>query len=117
SLALSAAAIIAIGLCCGCGSATNPSGEDLGATIAVLPVSAPAPPGPKLIHGQANVADAAEGAVPFTLELPPGWAWIDGRAEKIIGPPLTILISLTARELPDDVKRELPAAAARQRLL
>src|SRR6476469_2451796 len=113
-LAVSAIANIAIGLCCGCSSATKPSGDT---AIAVTPVAAPAPPGPKRVHGIAIVADAAEAQIPFTLELPPGWTWTDGLAEKSIGPPLTVVVSVTARELPDDEKRERPTAAARRRLL
>src|SRR6185369_13781066 len=105
-----AAATIAIGLVCGCSSARKPSAEELAAGATITPVSATKPPAPKLIHGKATVADAAEGEVPFTLELPPGWTWTDGLAEKLIGPPLTVLVSVTARELPDDEKRERPAA-------
>jgi hypothetical protein len=115
-LAVSAIANIAIGLCCGCSSGTMPSGEESGATIAVTQTSVPRPQGPKLVRGTVNVADG-DAEVSFTLELPSGWTWTDGQAEKIVGPPLTVLVSVTARQLPDDEKRERPAAAARRRLL
>src|SRR6185369_8141869 len=117
-LVVSADAIIAIVLVCGCSSARKPSAEELAAEATITPVSATKLPAPKLIHGKATVAHAAADAeIPFTLELPPGWTWADGQAEKIIGPPLTVLMTLTARELPDDEKAEQSAAAARQRLL
>src|SRR5262245_3444633 len=102
-LAVSAGVNIAIAFCCGCSSGTRPSGD-----IAVTPTSASQPQGPKLGHGIVNVADG-DAEIPFTLELPPGWTWNDGQAEKAIGPPLTVLVSVAARELPDDEKRERPA--------
>jgi hypothetical protein len=116
SLVLSTVFSIATSLCCGCGSRATLSSDALDPTIAVTQTSAPQPARPKLVHGAINVA-AADTEVPFTLELPPGWTWTDGQAEKIIGPPLTVLVSVTARELPDDEKRERPSAAARRRLL
>ena len=112
-LQLSLVAVIAIQFCCGCGSSTKPSA----ANVAITTVSATKPPGPNRVHGKANVVGVADGEIPFTLELPPGWTWSDGQAEKIISAPLTIVLSLTASELPDDEKAERPAAAARRRLL
>ncbi len=111
SLVLSAAAVVTIQVCCGCSSRAKPPETQ----IAVTPVSAAKPPGPKLVHGKATAGrDGAE--IPFTLELPPGWTWSDGQAEKVISASQTIVLSLTARELPDDEKAERPAAAARRRL-
>jgi hypothetical protein len=115
--ALSAAVLIGIGLCCGCGSETRRSSANFDATIAVTPASVSQPQGPQLVHGNVTVKHSADAVIPFTLELPPGWTWTDGQAEKTIGPPLTVLVSVIARELPDDEQRERPAAAARRRLL
>src|SRR5438105_12090224 len=111
--AWSAIAIVTIGLCCGCSSRAKPPD----AKIAVTPVSTIKPPGPILIHGKANVIGGAGGEIPFTLELPPGWTWSDGQAEKSISSAQTILVTLTASELPDDEKAERPNAAARRRLV
>src|SRR5207248_2364338 len=109
----SAIAIVTIGLCCGCSSRAKPPA----AKIVVTPVSTIKPPGPILIHGNASVLGGAGGEIPFTLELPPGWTWSDAQAEKIISAPQTIVVSLTASELPDDEKAERPNAAARRRLV
>src|SRR5262245_17226146 len=110
-LAISAAANIAIALCCGCGSGTRPSGD-----IAVTRTSASQPQVPKLVRGTAIVAEAAGAEIAFALELPPGWTWNEGQAEKSIGPPLTVLVTVAARQPPDDEQRERSTAAARRRL-
>src|SRR6476620_2266377 len=96
----------------GCSSAKPPV-----STIAVTPVAAAKPPVWVLIHGTANVLGGGDEKVPFTLELPPGWTWSGGQAEKIISTEQTIVLSVTARELPDDEKGEKSAAAARRRLV
>jgi len=64
-----------------------------------------------------NVLGGTGGEIPFTLELPPGWTWSDGQAERIISASQTVVLALTASELPDDEKAERPAAAARRRLV
>jgi len=96
----------------GCGSRAKP--PDL--TIAVTPVSVAKPPAPKLIHGKISVGESSD-EIPFTLDLPPGWTWSDGQAEKAITTELTIVVLVTARELPDDEKDEPSSAAARRRLV
>jgi len=121
TLLVLAIATIAIGIAGGCSAKANLSNDGNDALVPISPVSISQPQGPKLVRGTVNIANAnaadADTGIQFTLELPPGWTWTDGQAEKTIGPPLTILVSVTARELPDDEKRERPAAAARRRLL
>src|SRR5438309_1970165 len=112
-LALSAVAVVTIQLCCGCSSRAKPPE----AKVDVTPVSAAKLPAPNLVHGKVNIAGSDSAEIPFTLELPQGWAWSDGQAEKIISTPLTVILSLTASELPDDEKAEKSKAAARRRLV
>jgi hypothetical protein len=113
SLVLFAVAVATIQPCCGCGSSKKPPES----RVEVTTVSAPRPPSPKLVHGKANVVGATGEEIPFTLELPPGWTWSDGQAEKVVGTAQTIILSLTATDLPDDEKAEWPSSAARRRLV
>src|SRR5205823_1636787 len=89
-LVLSATVVVAAPLCCGCSSSTKPSS----ANIAVTTVSAAKPPGPNRVHGKANVIGADGEEIPFTLELPAGWTWSDGQAEKVVSAPQTIMLSV-----------------------
>jgi len=108
---------IAIGICCGCSCSSQSAVEDRAARIAVTHVSVPQPPGPKLVQGIAKVSNTAEEEIAFTLILPPNWKWIDGQAEKSVGPESTAVVLLTARLLPDDERAESSSSAARRRLL
>src|SRR5439155_23781334 len=96
-LSLSIIAVVTLELCCGCSSSTNsPSSTNPpSADIAVTAVSAAKPPDPILVHGNVNVLGGTGGEIPFTLELPPGWTWSDGQAEKILSTAQTIIVSLT----------------------
>ncbi len=98
-------------LCSGCGSSKSPAPQ-----IVVTPVSAAKPIGPTLVRDK-TVAGSDGLEIPFTLELPPGWTWSDGQAEKTISTDLTIVVSVTARAVPDDEKSEPSTAAARRRLV
>jgi len=109
-LVLSAATIVIIGFCNGCGRSTESE-----TNLTVTNVSSSKPAGPSLVHGKTFVsADAEE--IPFTLVLPPAWNWSGVQADKAVTVPVTSYLLLTGRELPDDEKAEPSHLAARRRL-
>jgi hypothetical protein len=97
-------------LCSGCGSSKKP---DVSLTRVSVTTSSEAKQ--RLARGKLTTP-AATAEIPFTVELPGGWSWQDGRAEKFVTSSVSIYVSFTATDVPPDERAQSPHDAVMEQV-